>query len=56
MIAWLTSDYQLDPREAHVLVGMAAKLTVGSWFGTSVCELPKKYLPPRAPASSKAQP
>ena len=47
MLAWLTADYHLSPQEAHVLVGMSAELKVGSWFATSVCQVPKKYLPAR---------
>lgn len=47
MLHWLTTDYGLDPREAHVLVGMAAELKVASWFNTSLCQVPKKYLPAR---------
>ena len=45
MVAWLTSDYGLSPQEAHVMIGMAAQLKVASWFGTSICKVPKKYLP-----------
>jgi hypothetical protein len=26
---------------------MAAELRVASWFGTFICKVPKKYLPPR---------
>jgi acetamidase/formamidase len=44
MLLWLTTDYHLSPQEAHVLVGMAAELRVASWFATSVCQVPKKYL------------
>lgn len=47
MIAWLTTDYGLSPQEAHVTLGMAAELRVASWFGTFICKVPKKYLPPR---------
>ncbi|HZT32716.1 MAG TPA: acetamidase/formamidase family protein [Bryobacteraceae bacterium] len=51
MLRWLTSDYGLAPQEAHVLLGMAAELKVGSWFNTSVCQVPKKYVPRARQAS-----
>jgi amidase len=47
MIAWLTTDYGLTPKEAHVTLGMAAELRVASWFGTYSCTVSKKYLPER---------
>jgi amidase len=46
MIAWLTSDYGLSPQESHVTLGLAAELRVVSWFGTYMCKVPKRYLPP----------
>ena len=45
MVDWLTKDYGLTPQEAHVLLGMAAELRVASWFASSACKVPKKYLP-----------
>ena len=48
MLAWLTTDYGLTQQEAHTLLGLAAELRVASWFATSACEVPKRYLPPRA--------
>jgi amidase len=45
MIAWLQSDYGLAPQEAHVLVAMSGSLRVASWFGTYICQVPKRYLP-----------
>ena len=48
MLAWLTTDYGLSPQEAHVTLAMSAELRVASWFGTYICKVPKKYLPPRA--------
>jgi hypothetical protein len=48
MLAWLTDDYRLSPQEAHVMLAMTAELRVASWFGTFVCQVPKKALP--APA------
>jgi acetamidase/formamidase len=47
MLAWLQADYGLTQREAHTLVHMTAELRVASWFGTSACVVPKKYLPGR---------
>ena len=47
MLRWLTTDYGLTQQEAHTLLGLAAELRVASWFATSACEVPKKYLPPR---------
>jgi amidase len=48
MLAWLTGEYGLTQQEAHTLLGLAAELRVGSWFTTSICEVPKRYLPSRA--------
>jgi amidase len=45
MAAWLQTDYGLSQREAHTLIHMTAELRVASWFGTSACSIPKKYLP-----------
>jgi acetamidase/formamidase len=53
MINWLTADYGLTPQEAHVLLGMAAELRVASWFATSACKVPKKYLPARVSRSGQ---
>ena len=47
MLRWLTTDYGLTQQEAHTLLGLAAELRVASWFATSMCEIPKRYLPPR---------
>ena len=47
MAAWLQTGYGLSQREAHTLIHMTAQLRVASWFGTSACEIPKKYLPPQ---------
>jgi amidase len=47
MLGWLQADYGLSQREAHTLVHMTAELRVASWFGTSACIVPKKYLPAR---------
>jgi amidase len=47
MLRWLTTDYGLSQPEAHTLLGLAAELRVASWFTTSICELPKRHLPPR---------
>ncbi|MBK5292608.1 MAG: acetamidase/formamidase family protein [Acidobacteriia bacterium] len=46
MLRWLMTDYGLTQQEAHTLLGLAAELRVASWFSTSMCEVPKKYLPP----------
>ena len=48
MVGWLTDDFELSPQEAHVTLGLAAELRVASWFGTFICKVPKKYLPPGA--------
>ncbi len=45
MISWLVRDYGLTPQEAHVLVAMSGSLRVASWFGTYICQVPKRYLP-----------
>ena len=45
MAGWLQSGYGLSQREAHTLIHMTAELRVASWFGTSACVIPKKYLP-----------
>lgn len=47
MLRWLQTDYGLTQQEAHTLLGLAAELRVASWFSTSACEVPKKYLPER---------
>jgi len=46
MINWLTKDYGLNPQEAHVLLGLTAELRIAAWGArTSLCKVPKKYLP-----------
>jgi amidase len=47
MLRWLREDYGLTQPEAHTLVHMTAELRVASWFGTSLCQVPKRYLPER---------
>ena len=45
MLRWLRKDYGLTQQEAHTLLAMTAELKVASWFGTSLCKIPKQYLP-----------
>lgn len=45
MLRWLMVDYGMSQQEAHTLLAMSAELKVASWFSTSACVVPKKYLP-----------
>jgi len=48
MLRWLQSDYGLDAKSAHLLLGQAVRYTVGNVFDpayTAVCHLPKRLLP-----------
>lgn len=47
MVRWLTSDYGLDPRTAHLLLGQCVQYDLGNIFDpayTMVCKLNKKVL------------
>jgi len=47
MIAWLTSEYQLTPPEAHLLLGTVVEHKVVTYSGSAVAMIPRKYLPQR---------
>jgi amidase len=48
MLRWLQSDYGLDPRGAHLLMGQCVRYDLGNIFDpayTMVCKVPKSVLP-----------
>ena len=47
MVNWLTTDYGLTSPEAHLLMGMAVKHKIVTYFGTVNAMMPRKYLPKR---------
>lgn len=47
MVAWLGTDYGLEPLEAHLLIGMTARYDVVTVAGSMALRVPKAYLPPR---------
>jgi hypothetical protein len=47
MLAWLTGEYKLTAPEAHLLMGVAVKHQIVTYFGTVTAMIPKKYLPAR---------
>jgi acetamidase/formamidase len=47
MVNWLTTDYQLEPWAAHMLVGFIGKYDVVTVQGTMALKIPKRYLPAR---------
>ncbi|MCU1274740.1 MAG: Acetamidase/Formamidase [Bryobacterales bacterium] len=47
MVNWLTTDYQLEPWAAHMLVGFIGKYDVVTVQGTMAVKIPKRYLPAR---------
>jgi acetamidase/formamidase len=47
MIQWLTTDYELTPPEAHLLLGTAVQHKVVTYSGSAVAMIERKYLPQR---------
>jgi acetamidase/formamidase len=47
MIEWLTSECELTPQEAHMLMGSVVEHKIVTYFGTIATLMKKKYLPPR---------
>jgi len=47
MVNWLTTDYQLQPWAAHMLIGSIGKYDVVTVQGTMALKIPKRYLPAR---------
>jgi amidase len=47
MVAWLVSEYRLEPWAAHLLIGMVGKYDVVTVQGTMALRIPKRYLPDR---------
>ena len=47
MIAWLVTDYKLEPWAAHLLVGYQGKYDVVTVAGSVALRVPKKFLPSR---------
>jgi len=45
MIAWLTSEYKLEPWAAHLLIAMQGQYDVVTVAGSMALRVPKKYLP-----------
>ena len=45
MVAWLTSEYKLEPWAAHLLIAMQGKYDVVTVAGSMALRVPKKYLP-----------
>jgi len=48
MLHWLQSDFQIDERGAHFLLGTCVEYDLGNFFDpayTMVCKLPKRVLP-----------
>jgi acetamidase/formamidase len=46
MLQWLTSEYKLSERAAHLLMGMAVEHKIVTYFGTMAALMPRKYLEP----------
>jgi amidase len=52
MVNWLTTDYQLEPWAAHMLIGSIGKYDVVTVQGTIAVKIPKRYVPaPPTPTS-----
>jgi amidase len=47
MVNWLTTDYQLEPWAAHMLIGSIGKYDVVTVQGTMALKIPKRYVPAR---------
>jgi acetamidase/formamidase len=45
MLRWLTSEYKLTQPEACLLMGMAVRHKIVTYFGTMATLMPRKYLP-----------
>lgn len=53
MVRWLTDEYSLDVRAAHILLGQCVEYDLGNVFDpayTMVCKVPKRLLGHKAPA------
>lgn len=46
MVAWLTSEYKLEPWAAHLLIGYQGEYDVVTVAGSMALKIPKRALPP----------
>jgi acetamidase/formamidase len=51
MVAWLTSDYKLEPWAAHLLIGYQGKYDIVTVAGSIALKIPKSRLAPAARAA-----
>jgi amidase len=47
MVAWLTSDYKMEPWAAHLLIGYQGQYDIVTVAGSVALKIPKKQLPAR---------